>query len=242
MLRLILLCLLLAGCGREPLHQTQAYVFGTLVDISIYGESEERARQLENQVLEDFQRLHDSLHAWKAGSDLDKLNTAIAQGKPATISAELAGLLTNATSLSERSGGLFNPAIGHLIQLWGFQRDEFTPVNPEPSEISKWISTRPSMSDITIENDQASSRNASVRVDLGGYAKGYALDRAARMLRQAKVHGALVNIGGNIIASMLRLASAPPRLSTKVGERKLPNSRPTANTRSSATQAAVEKS
>ncbi|MCP6467907.1 FAD:protein FMN transferase, partial [Klebsiella pneumoniae] len=45
-----------------------------------------------------------------------------------------------------------------------------------------------------------SSVNPAVMIDLGGYAKGYALDRAAALLREAHVKAALVNIGGNVIA------------------------------------------
>ena len=51
----ILLLLLLSSCFKEPLYHSQSYVFGTLVDISIYGETDERARLLANQVLQDFQ-------------------------------------------------------------------------------------------------------------------------------------------------------------------------------------------
>ena len=190
----------LAGCGREPMHQSQSYVFGTLVDISVYGESEDRARALSNHVLQEFQRLHDQLHAWKAGSDLDRLNTAFAAGQSAPISPELAGILTDATRLSQQSGGLFNPAIGHLIQAWGFQGEEFKPVRPDPAELRKWVAANPQMANIVLANGYASSRNPAVRLDLGGYAKGWSLDLAADYLRKQGVKGALVNIGGNIIA------------------------------------------
>ncbi len=198
---LIALCLLaLAGCGREPLYQSQAYVFGTLVDISIYGESDDRAHELADHVAQEFQLLHDSLHAWKAGSDLYKLNAAFAASNTATITPELARMLADAAALSEQSGGLFNPAIGKLIQTWGFQRDEFTPVNPSKIEIEALVAARPSMRDIVVIGTQARSKNPAVQLDLGGYAKGYALDLAVDYLRQQKVKGALVNIGGNIIA------------------------------------------
>jgi FAD:protein FMN transferase len=197
---LVVPLLALAGCGREPLHQSQAYVFGTLVDISIYGESEARAHELSAHVQHEFQRLHDQLHAWKAGSELDRLNAAFAAGKAVEVSPEVAGMLKDASRLSEQSGGLFNPAIGHLIQLWGFQRDEFAPVRPDPAEIQKWVAADPRMADIVIESGKAASRNPAVKLDLGGYAKGWALDLAADYLRQQGVKDALVNIGGNIIA------------------------------------------
>ncbi|MEY3885062.1 MAG: hypothetical protein RIS87_837, partial [Pseudomonadota bacterium] len=52
---LLLFTFLFTGCFKEPLYHSQSYVFGTLVDISIYGETDERARFLANNILADFQ-------------------------------------------------------------------------------------------------------------------------------------------------------------------------------------------
>lgn len=196
----VLLGLLLCSCGREPLYQSQSYVFGTLVDVSIYGEPEPRARELADHVLQDFQALHNQLHAWQSGSELSQLNQAFADGKSLTISADLAQIITNATALSVQSGGLFNPAIGGLIKQWGFQRDTFAPVKIDNVAITELVKVDPKMTDVIIENNSASSNNPAVKLDLGGYAKGYALDRAAKYLRSQQVKNALINIGGNIIA------------------------------------------
>jgi thiamine biosynthesis lipoprotein len=190
---------LLSACGKEPLYQEQGYVFGTLVEISIYGESEPRAKQAVTDVMHEFQRLHDMLHAWKP-SELSDLNAAFARGESREISPELAMMLNDAALVSQQSNGLFNPAIGGLVQLWGFHADEFKPVQPDEKQIAQWLAANPQMSDIVIEDGRASSRNKAVQLDLGGYAKGYALDRAADLLRKQGIHNALINIGGNIIA------------------------------------------
>ncbi len=197
----ISLFLLLASCGREPLYQSQSYVFGTLVDVSIYGEPEPRARELASHVLDEFQGLHNRLHAWQAGSELSQLNQAFAEGsKPVPVSTELAQIINNATALSVQSNGLFNPAIGGLIKVWGFQRDEFTPVKIDEAAIAKLIKAAPKMTDIVVYQHMTYSKNPAVKLDLGGYAKGYALDRAVAYLRSQGVKNALINIGGNIIA------------------------------------------
>ncbi len=196
-----IVAILLASCGREPLVQTQSYVFGTLVDISIYGESEAKAHQVTAQVLQNFQQLHHQLHAWKETSELSQLNQSFAAGnQPIKVTPELSKMLLQATQLSIQSDGLFNPALGHLINVWGFQRDEFTPVQINDADIQKWVKAKPVMSDIVIKNEMVYSNNPAVRLDLGGYAKGYALDQAAKILREQGVKNALVNIGGNIIA------------------------------------------
>ncbi len=225
------LCLLVA-CGKEPLYQEQGYVFGTLVDVTVYGESEPRARQAVSEVLREFRRLHEMLHAWQP-SELSEVNAAFARGESKTVPPELAAMLLDAAQLSKQSQGLFNPAIGGLVQLWGFHADEFKSALPDEKKIAQWVAANPQMSDISIaetlppgssdttdshstkppkDGDQAAgypasrrgglvrSSNKAVQLDLGGYAKGYALDRAAELLRKQGIHNALINAGGNIFA------------------------------------------
>ncbi len=200
-LALFALLLTLTGCGEPPLYKQQAYVFGTLVDISVYGEDEAKAQRAVGQVLKDFDRLHEMLHAWKPGA-LSRVNGLIEQGAgEVATSPGLVTLLQGAARYSAQSDGLFNPAIGHLIQAWGFQADSFdNNVPPAPAEIAKWLKAAPAMSDLALQGHTVRSRNPAVRVDLGGYAKGYALDVAAAYLKSQGIHNALINIGGNIIA------------------------------------------
>jgi thiamine biosynthesis lipoprotein len=196
----LILLLALTACGKEPLYQQQGFVFGTLVEVSIYGEQEARAKQLSNHVMEEFDRLHRTLHAWKP-SALFRMNHVFELSpQRAPIEPELAQIIRDATHYSEMSHGLFNPSIGKLIKLWGFQSDEFLPVQPKPEEIEQWVKANPRMSDIVIEGTDFYSKNPAVKVDLGGYAKGYALDVAAAYLRGQGVKSALLNIGGNILA------------------------------------------
>jgi FAD:protein FMN transferase len=197
---IIVAVLLLTACeAKEPLYKEQGYVFGTLVEVSVYGESEPAAKQAVGKVMQEFQRLHDMLHAWQP-SELTELNRSFAKGESAAISAELSAILKDATQLSQQSNQLFNPAIGGLVQLWGFHADEFKPVQPDDKQIAQLVAANPQMSDITIVHGRARSKNNSVQLDLGGYAKGYALDRAANLFLKQGIHNALINIGGNILA------------------------------------------
>ncbi len=211
---LIFSLVLLTGCAKEPLYQEQGYVFGTLVEVTVYGAEEARAKQGITNVMHEFQRLHDLLHAWKP-SELSELNHAIARGESKAVSPELAAMLQDAASVSAQSEGAFNPAIGGLIQAWGFQADDFKAVLPDEQKIAAWVKVNPQMSDLSFSSKCSltpipspsgrgeqcvSSRNRAVQLDLGGYAKGYALDRAAVILKQQGIHNALINIGGNVLA------------------------------------------
>jgi thiamine biosynthesis lipoprotein len=192
---------LLAACSPKdaPVYEEQAYVFGTLVEIKIAGEPEARAREQAGAVLQEFGRLHNLLHAWKPGP-LETVNEAFARGESAPVDEETAAVIRDAARYAEMSGGGFNPAIGNLVRLWGFHAEEFAPRLPDPQEVERLAAARPAMADVVLADGRASSRNPAVRLDFGGYAKGLALDLAARRLRAAGVKSALVNIGGNIIA------------------------------------------
>ncbi len=196
---LLMSCLLLSACGKEPTYQEQGYVFGTLVEVSVYGGDKAHAEQGIAAVMREFQRLHDMLHAWKP-SELSALNTAIAQGKSQSVSPELAAMLKDAAQLSAQSENMFNPTIGGLIQAWGFQADDFKAVLPDEKKIAALVKANPQMSDLVITASDVKSKNKAVKLDLGGYAKGYALDRAAAILKQQGIHNALINIGGNVLA------------------------------------------
>ncbi len=212
--RIRILVIVLLGIGLFTLrnlmtadvYHQQGYVFGTLVDISIEAENKQQAAKLSNHILQDFQQLHQALHAWKPDSEgklseLGQLNAAFAQGKlPLAISPQLAEIIIDAQALSKQSHGLFNPAIGHLISTWGFHQDTFEAVSIDDQKIQSLVKASPSMGDIAVNGQNVFSINPQVKLDFGGYAKGYALDKAAHYLRQQGVKNALINIGGNILA------------------------------------------
>lgn len=191
--------LTLSACDKTQLYQQQSYVFGTLVEVTIYGTPEAQAHAASAAVLARFDELHRTLHAWQP-SALTQINHAFAARQRIPISAEIASLIADATAISVQSEHLFNPAIGGLIALWGFQSEIPRTTLPDAASIAKWRNAAPRMSDIHIVNGKIWSDNPAVQLDLGGYAKGYALDEAARILKSHGIRNALVNIGGNLIA------------------------------------------
>ncbi len=193
------LVLLLSACARPQLFHQEAYVFGTRVDLTVYGKSHEQAASAMAAVLQEFDRLHQAFHAWQP-SQLTALNDAIAAGEAHEVSDELADLLRDARQIAIDGDGLFDPALGRLIALWGFHSDEFEPVRPDPDAIQALLDAAPRMAEVEIDGNRVSSPNPAVQIDLGGYAKGYALDRAVAILRERGIHDALVNIGGNVMA------------------------------------------
>ena len=199
LLFLVLAALLLAACGRTPLQEQQAYVFGTRVEVIVVSDQPEQGRQAIAAVLREFDRLHRAYHAWQP-SELSALNEAIAAGQAHPVSPELAGFIGQAQDLARQGDYLFDPGIGRLIALWGFQADEFKAELPAAADIQAWRASQPSIADLVIDGTTVRSGNPRVALDFGGYLKGVALDRAANILRGMGIHNALINIGGNVMA------------------------------------------
>ncbi|SBT06908.1 ApbE family lipoprotein [Candidatus Accumulibacter aalborgensis] len=196
---LIIVFCALAACSRAPLHHQEAFVFGTRVEVLIAGLPEAEARPAAAAVLREFDRLHRTYHAWKP-SELSALNDAIAAGRPQPVTAEMAALIAAAQRLALAGDGLFDPGIGRLIALWGFQSDEMPSTMPDAGALAAWRAARPGIADLRLDDHVVSSRQPAVALDFGGYLKGVALDRAASILKEQGVHNALINIGGNVMA------------------------------------------
>lgn len=192
----------ISSCNNQPnqIYQAQFYVFGTLVGISIWGMPEEEASKAVNIIAQDLQAMHKNWHAWHK-SPLTDLNQALATGKVSTVT-ELLPLLKLAKLYSRQSDGLFNPAIGQLIRLWGFHNDDLSTKLPPPSpkKIAELVELAPSMNDIQINGEQVYSTNRAVQLDFGAVAKGYAVDLAIKKLGKLGIRNAIINAGGNLKA------------------------------------------
>jgi thiamine biosynthesis lipoprotein len=194
------MALLVGACGRNPLYSQESYVFGTRVEVLVWGEPEERARDAVSEVLREFDRLHRTYHAWQP-SEMTALNEAIAAGRPQQVTPEFATLIRDAQLASAKGDHLFDPGIGRLVALWGFHDDTFKAQLPDPGKLAELERRHPSIADLAVDNDNTvTSRNSAVALDFGGYLKGVALDRAAQILKDRGIGNALINIGGNVMA------------------------------------------
>ncbi len=189
----------LSGCGRNALTTQESYVFGTRVQVLVWGEPEARAQAAIDAVLREFDRLHRTYHAWQT-SELTALNDALAAGQTIEVAPEMAALVAEAQGVAQQGDYLFDPGIGKLVSLWGFHDDTFRPRLPDAAALQALQSAHPSIADVVVDGRRISSRNRQVALDFGGYLKGVALDRAAEELRRQGVKNALINIGGNIMA------------------------------------------
>ena len=157
----------LAACAKAPLHHQESFVFGTRVEVLIAGVDEVQARPAAAAVLREFDRLHRTYHAWQA-SELSTLNEAFATGKTPEVTPEMAALIADAQRIAADGEQLFDPGIGGLIRLWGFQSDEFKAALPDPELLAQWRAGHRGIDDLQREGWRGSSRNRAVAREFGG--------------------------------------------------------------------------
>ncbi|MDR2000546.1 MAG: FAD:protein FMN transferase [Zoogloeaceae bacterium] len=199
---LLALLALLAACGRPALYSQESFVFGTRVEVLVWGAPEVKAREAAAEVLREFDRMHRTYHPWQP-SEMTALNDVLLAGQPHEVTPEFAAYILDARNFSAQSEYLFDPGIGRLIELWGFHDDTFKPSLPDPAKLAALIAAHPSIREIEVAGTKVSLRgqpDGAVALDFGGYLKGVALDRAAAILRRHGIANALINIGGNVMA------------------------------------------
>ena len=205
--RFTLFSILLAGIGllttscandRDTEYKHTLFVFGTLTEITLYDTTEADADAAFEHLERKFHAYHASWTPWEK-SELSDINAAFRAGRSTTGTPQVVPLITISRELYDSSKGLFNPAIGNLINLWQMHRHDEPGIKPPTAgKIAGLLRQNPTMSDISIEGMALSSRNPGVQLSLGAFAKGYAIDLAMQYLQSQGIQHAVINAGGDL--------------------------------------------
>jgi thiamine biosynthesis lipoprotein len=199
---LLLATLVTSGCLNmtHPAHSERIHAFGTIIEVTIVDKAYKEAKANIQQIRELFEQLHNDWHAWNKGP-LQDINEALAQGQSHGVPAPLLPLIHLSIPLAVASDHLFNPAIGRLIDLWGFQgKPGACDRLPSQAQIQALVRQNPRMTDLMLNGNQISSTNPSVKLDFGAVGKGYGIDLAMDRLKALGVEHAIINAGGDLRA------------------------------------------
>lgn len=191
----------IAACDRtDPVFNSRFLAFGTLTDLSIIGATREQAQFVSDTIENDFQYMHRAWHAWDPGP-VSRANQLLREGLRFAAPPSILPLVIRAQELAEVSENLFNPAIGRLVDLWGFHTDNpECKAPPESKKVDELVARKPRMSDIAIDGFRLYSANPAVQLDFGAFAKGYGIDMAVNRLREFGIHNAIITAGGDLRA------------------------------------------
>lgn len=170
-------------------------LLGTFVQITVYGSDVEQMDQAISAAFAEIQRVQRQFS--RAGDgQLGRLNR-LPSGTEVQLSEELWGLLERAQRIQAQSQGNFDVTMGALEDLWGFVEDwSGTGQVPSDEQIDAWLQQPRGV--LLKAGGRAVRLSEATQVDLGGIAKGYAVDRAVEVLKQHSIPAGLVDAGGNI--------------------------------------------
>lgn len=137
--------------------------------------------------------LEQSMSDYRADSELNRLTGNTGWQR---VSSDLYTVLRFSRKLARRSGGAFDPTIGPLTKLWrrAFRQQEF----PEERDISR-ARSRVQWRGLKARRGRIRLLREDMQLDLGGVAKGYALDVVGRLLREAGFPAFIVDGGGDLL-------------------------------------------
>jgi FAD:protein FMN transferase len=168
-------------------------VMGTRVSVELWADDEVRGRELVAEVMSEYRRIDAGMSTYKPDSEISRVN-AHAADAPVPIGAELFSLVERSLELSVASHGAFDITYDSVGYLYDFRAHK-RPTAQEISERLGAVDYRHVVLDR--EHRTIAFTQGGVRINLGGIAKGYAVQHAAEMLRARGVEHALLNAGGD---------------------------------------------
>jgi FAD:protein FMN transferase len=210
LLTIALSVVLLTSCSQEePLARRTQILMGTLVEIALKQSDAEKSRHAVDLAFDEIKRIENLFSSYLPDSDISRLNRSAGEGWE-TLSSETIEVLKRAQYWSEWSQGAFDITVGPAVALWKF--DEAQPTLPSSEQIDLAVGLI-DYRDIQIKESQARLARKGMSVQLGAIGKGYAVDRAIKILQEEGISDAFVNAGGDLKSIGMR----SPEVAWKIG-------------------------
>lgn len=179
-------------------------LMGTQFTLILYSTDSLKARQAYEQVSGRMDTLNQIMSDYLDGSEINQLSETSGSGRWVSVSQPLYDVLQKACAIAHLSRGRFDPTIGPLSQLWRRAvRQRVLPPSAERRKARRAVGYRFVQFDSTTRVIRL--KKSGMRLDVGGIGQGYAVDEAARVLREHGISSFLLDLGGDVLAG-----SPPP--------------------------------
>lgn len=172
--------------------------------IVLYARDAQTATNVAEAVWSRIAELNAILSDYDENSELSRLSRTAGSGQRVLLSRDLGTVLQEAERISRISEGAFDVTVGPYVQLWKRARRQRELPPADRLEAARagvgWQFVKLERTEVSPHPVAATLLRPNMRLDLGGIAKGYALDEAARVLRENGVRQFLVSGGGDMVA------------------------------------------
>ena len=169
------------------------FALNTVIKISVYGTDASKAA---DAALKEIHRIDSLMNAHSTNSEIYQVNSS---PNGAVVSKEVFSLIETAIDISEKTDGAFDITLKPISDLWNIQSEN--PKAPEKAEIDE-VLLKTGYENIILDKEtlKVSFQKDGMAIDLGAIAKGYAADCAVKVLKNAGIKSALLDLGGNVYA------------------------------------------
>jgi len=203
------------GCTINDQGQTAKYresksLMGTIVQVDVCREGLEQ-NKIDLAYQDLWKRLEDiswRMYVLNEKSDIAKINKSFS--KPVQVKADTYQLIRDAIYFSTLTNGAFDITVWPLIELWNSSVKQQR--HPTQDMIDKILPSIGSEHIHLLENHQVSLTHPGTKIDVGGIAKGYAVDEAARILQRHDIRNFLIDAGGDMYAGGKNCQKQPWRV------------------------------
>ena len=174
-------------------YQREAAIMGTRIQAELWAETSDLGEEALDAVMAEMHRIDAAMSPHRDSSELSRINREAGQG-PVPLSEEMTALLGRALQLSDLSGGAFDISYAAVGQHYDYRQG----VAPDARTLRRartLVNYRHLMLDMQARTLQFGM--PGMRIDLGGFAKGHAVNNAVRQLRKLGIAHAMVAAGGD---------------------------------------------
>lgn len=188
-----LLGCLFSSAAHAEWFTAERAIMGTVIQVELWHQDVTQANQAIDAVLSEMRRIDSDMSPYKADSELSLVNREAAQ-HPVKISKELFDLIQKSLQISELSAGAFDITFASI----GYRYDYRKKIKPSEQVIRATLANI-DYHHIVMDAEKQTIRfkRPGVRIDLGGIAKGYAVDNCIKILQARGIKQALVTAGGD---------------------------------------------
>ncbi|MBI4704662.1 MAG: FAD:protein FMN transferase [Deltaproteobacteria bacterium] len=190
---------------------------GTRVSLAAYASAALSAQQVRaalQAAFAEIQRLERLMTTWRADSEVSAINAAAGK-HPVAVGPETFAVIDKSLWTSRLSGGVFDITFAAMSGLWRFD-EEHAPALPDPAAVEQARRSIDYRQIALAERDRTVMlRRETIRIDLGGIAKGYAIDRAAEVLRHAGLQSFFAQAGGDLYIAGRKPDGTPWRVGVR---------------------------
>lgn len=183
---------------RPRLIRRRIPVMGTLAEVAIPTRHEAWAQRAIDAAFDELRRVDDTMSRFRPYSDVGRLDAA--GGEWIAVSHDTGVVLREAVAWARRSDGAFDPCLGGATRLWDVSGRRVPPAAEEVADFARAGLWKALQAEVGSETARARLCSSVASVDLGGIAKGFAVDAAADVLRGFGISDGLVNVGGDLVA------------------------------------------